>query len=267
MFFLGHDSHRKLGFNVLREIDLAGNPLRETNIDAVNAQLTAKGQEIIYGFHHEILRLPNGNIATLGWTLKTVDLNGVPTPYAGQLLIVLNKDFQVVWTWDAFDHLDFHRGPILGDVCTGAPCPLPGAVDWLHANSIAWSAKDGNLLISLRHQARLWALAFAAYIVVCGYCALGVGRVRAVKAASGKASDASQSKPTVGTYLIWLGLATCASIMFLATTNQICQDIAVVPFMWVIPLSLYLLSFIICFDNERWYLRKTFGAATIVAIL
>ena len=153
MFFLGHDSHRKLGFNVLREIDLAGNPLRETNIDAVNAQLTAKGQEIIYGFHHEILRLPNGSIATLGWTLKTVDLNGVPTPYAGQLLIVLNKDFQVVWTWDAFDHLDYHRGPILGDVCVGAPCPLPGAVDWLHANSIAWSAQDGNLLISLRHQA------------------------------------------------------------------------------------------------------------------
>jgi hypothetical protein len=66
---------------------------------------------------------------------------------------VLNKEFQVVWTWDAFDHLDVHRGPILGDVCTGAPCPLPGAVDWLHANSIAWSAKDGNLLISLRHQA------------------------------------------------------------------------------------------------------------------
>ena len=47
----------------------------------------------------------------------------------------------------------------------------------------------------------------------------------------------------------------------LAITNHLCQDIAVVPFMWVIPLSLYLLSFIICFDNERWYLRKLFGAA------
>jgi hypothetical protein len=153
MFFLARDSHRRLGFNVLREVDLAGNPLRETNIDAVNAQLTTQGQGIIYGFHHEMLRLPNGNIATLGWNLRTVDLNGVPTPYAGQLLMVLDKDFQVVWTWDAFDHLDYHRGPILGEVCGGAPCPLPGAVDWLHANSIAWSAADGNLLISLRTQA------------------------------------------------------------------------------------------------------------------
>ena len=153
IFFLGRDSHRKRGFNVLREVDLAGNPLRETNIDAVNAQLTAKGQGIIYGFHHEVLRLPNGSIATLGWNVRPVDVGGIPTPYVGQLLIVLDKDFQVVWTWDAFDHLDVHRGPILGDICSGAPCPIPGAVDWLHSNSLAWSPEDGNLLMSVRHQA------------------------------------------------------------------------------------------------------------------
>jgi arylsulfate sulfotransferase len=156
VIFMGRDRYRTLGFNVLREIDLAGNPLRETNIDAVNAQLKTQGQGIIYGFHHEILRLPNGNIATLGWNLRTVDLNGTPTPYAGTNLMVLDKDFQVVWTWDAFNYLDVHRGPILRDVCTGAPCPILGAVDWQHANAIAWSAADGELLISLRHQA--WVL-------------------------------------------------------------------------------------------------------------
>jgi len=150
---LGRDSNRKLGFNVLRQVDLAGNPLQETNIDAVNAQLKAMGQGIIFGFHHEILRLPNGRTATLGWNLRTINVNGTPTPYAGINLIVLDKDFQVVWIWDAFDHMDVHRGPILGDVCSGAPCPIPGAVDWLHANSIALSPEDGNLVVSVRHQA------------------------------------------------------------------------------------------------------------------
>ncbi len=147
----GRDSHRTLGLNVMREIDLAGNPLRETNIDAVNAQLKARGREIIYGFHHEFLRLPNGNIVTLGWTQRTVAVAGTPTQYAGDLLMVLDQDLQVVWTWDAFDHLDVNRAPILGEPCTG-PCPIPGAVDWLHDNAVSWSPADGNLLVSVRHQ-------------------------------------------------------------------------------------------------------------------
>jgi arylsulfate sulfotransferase len=148
----GRDTHRALGLNVLREIDLAGNPLRETNIDAVNAQLTAKGQEIIYGFHHEFSRLPSGDIVTLGWTQKTVDVGGTPTRYAGDMLLVLDQNLQVVWSWDAFDHLDVMRAPILGVICTGAPCPLPGAVDWLHENAVGWSPVDGNLIVSVRLQ-------------------------------------------------------------------------------------------------------------------
>ena len=45
----------------------------------------------------------------------------------------------------------------------------------------------------------------------------------------------------------------------LATTNKMCQEVAVVPFLWVVPLGLYLLSFIICFDSPRWYRRFPFG--------
>jgi arylsulfate sulfotransferase len=147
----GRDSHRTLGMDVLREIDLAGNPLRETNIDAVNAQLKARGQEIIYGFHHEFSRLPNGDIVTLGWTQRTIAVGGTPTRYVGDMLMVLDDDLQVTWTWDAFDHLDVTRGPVLGEPCT-SPCPLPGAIDWLHENAVSWSPADGNLLVSVRHQ-------------------------------------------------------------------------------------------------------------------
>ncbi len=59
-------------------------------------------------------------------------------------------------------------------------------------------------------------------------------------------------------WLLWLLLPACASIMLLAVTNAMCQDIAVVPFLWVLPLGLYLLSFILCFGNEDWYYRPIF---------
>ena len=54
--------------------------------------------------------------------------------------------------------------------------------------------------------------------------------------------------------------------MLLAATNHICQDVAVVPFLWVVPLALYLLSFIICFDHQRWYVRGVWTGLTLLAI-
>ena len=64
----------------------------------------------------------------------------------------------------------------------------------------------------------------------------------------------------------WLALPALASMMLLATTNHVCQDVAVIPFLWVVPLSLYLLSFIICFDHARWYQRQGFALATLVSL-
>lgn len=55
--------------------------------------------------------------------------------------------------------------------------------------------------------------------------------------------------------LLWLVLPAVASVLLLASTNHLCQDVAVIPFLWVVPLSLYLLTFIICFEHERWYVR------------
>jgi hypothetical protein len=75
-----------------------------------------------------------------------------------------------------------------------------------------------------------------------------------------------EKPPRLSLRVGWLVLAALASMAFLAITNHLSQDIAVVPFMWIIPLSLYLLSFIICFDNEWWYWRKTFGVVALLAI-
>src|SRR5262249_24911919 len=143
--------------DVLREIDLAGNPVRETNLAAVNAQLTALGHGISYGFHHEAQRLPNGDTVVLALTERKIDINGTPTNYIGDLIVVLDKDLQVAWVWDAFDHLDVNRGPVLGEIVhqgeQGPDSIVPDypAVSWLHNNAISL-APDGNLVLSARMQ-------------------------------------------------------------------------------------------------------------------
>ena len=65
---------------------------------------------------------------------------------------------------------------------------------------------------------------------------------------------------------LWFALPACGSVLLLAVTNKICQDIAVIPFLWVLPLSLYLLSFIVSFDSPRWYWRPFWLPALVLAL-
>jgi len=156
VLLLGRDRYHARGEDVLREIDLAGQPLRETNIDALNAQLTVRGLEPIYSLDHDALRLPNGDTAVLGTTQHTI--NG--QDMEGTMLLVLDANFQVAWAWDGFDHVDPQQWqPILGGTCADSDAgvglcalPNPQAVDWFHANAIGWSPADHDLILSLRHQ-------------------------------------------------------------------------------------------------------------------
>jgi hypothetical protein len=161
VLLLGVDRYASLPATMddLREIDLAGNVVRETNMDAVNAQLNARGYHSIFSFTHDVERLPNGDTAVIASTERTIDVNSTPTEYVGMTIVVLDRDFQVAWAWDSFDHLDVNRGPILGELLQAggadqltASTPVLPAVDWLHANAVSWSPGDGNLVVSLRAQ-------------------------------------------------------------------------------------------------------------------
>ena len=66
--------------------------------------------------------------------------------------------------------------------------------------------------------------------------------------------------------VLWVLLPACASVVLLATTNHVCQDVAPRPFLWVVPLSLYLLTFIVCFDHSRWYVRPLWALPAIIGI-
>jgi hypothetical protein len=132
-------------------------------------------------------------------------------------------------------------------------------------------------------QAGLWAWGLVAYVLCCGFCALrlwkaevqspeskvqgrGTGDGSEESESSTTPAPAINSQPSTINYLLWLLLPACASVLLLATTNKLCQDVAVIPFLWVLPLALYLLSFIICFDSPRWYVRFPFTLALIAAL-
>jgi len=125
-------------------------------------------------------------------------------------------------------------------------------------------------LLPLRAQARVWGLEFAVFALACGACAVkastaspGLARGAALFP-EGKAIPAGKGAG-IARRLLWLGLPASASVMLLALTNQISQEVAVVPFLWVLPLSLYLLSFVVCFHDRRWYSRAVFNPLLAVA--
>ncbi|MBI3057346.1 MAG: fused MFS/spermidine synthase, partial [Betaproteobacteria bacterium] len=78
--------------------------------------------------------------------------------------------------------------------------------------------------------------------------------------------DAGAVKPGAGQQLVWLALAAMASFLLLAVTNHICQNVASLPFLWILPLSLYLATFIFCFDHPRWYRRNIFLVLAAIAL-
>jgi hypothetical protein len=112
-------------------------------------------------------------------------------------------------------------------------------------------------------QASVWAWSFGAFVLLCGGCVWRVWRQNAEsrnqKAETGLVEDAPRSTlHATLDRLLWLLLPLCGSVLLLATTNKLCQDVASVPFLWVLPLSLYLLTFILCFDRSAWYRRTPF---------
>lgn len=120
-------------------------------------------------------------------------------------------------------------------------------------------------------QAELWAWGFGAYALGSGWCAVKSWRANLAAnspaaSLSGAAGSTLSSEASIFSKLLWLLLPACAAVLLLATTNKMCQDVAVIPFLWVLPLALYLLSFVICFDHPRWYVRPLFALA-LTAVL
>jgi hypothetical protein len=123
-----------------------------------------------------------------------------------------------------------------------------------------------------RHfQSVLWSAAFVVFALACAYCAWRHARQPAEEPSAAVPNAEDQlnealARPTPTDRLLWVVLPATASVLLLATTNKLCQEIAVIPFLWVMPLGFYLLSFVICFDHARWYRRSLVVALLAIAV-
>ena len=138
-----------------------------------------------------------------------------------------------------------------------------------------------EIMLPVNTQGILWSFGFVLFAGLIAILALGVWKVaddqRVRDAAISELPDsvrptledliAPDLPPSAWLRIGWVLLAALGTTALMAITNHVCQDISVDPFMWVVPLSLYLLSLIICFDSPRWYVRKFWGPVTIVGIL
>jgi hypothetical protein len=149
------------GFN---QYDLAGNLVKQTNVERMNDQLAAISMNPVTVFHHEVRQLANGDYLLIAQTEEMNTPQGAGIDVAGDMILVLDSNLQLLWAWDAFDNLDVSRAALLGETCVTGPaaCVLLQARvarDWLHGNSVQL-APDGNLLYSSRHQDFLYKIAY-----------------------------------------------------------------------------------------------------------
>jgi hypothetical protein len=109
-------------------------------------------------------------------------------------------------------------------------------------------------IFSVKTQAFFWSTGFVLFGVLSIACGFRLYNREEVLQEQETSVNPIEPHKT----LIWTALAACGSMMLLSTTNEICREVAVFPFLWVLPLTLYLLSFILSFAGERFYSRRVF---------
>jgi SAM-dependent methyltransferase len=116
--------------------------------------------------------------------------------------------------------------------------------------------------LSVLQQGWLWSCGFALFAAVMASCAQALASLTAIDEPR---APAATPRPALRQHALWFSLSAVASTLVLAVTNQLCQDLAVIPFLWIAPLALYLISFVLCFERERLASRGPWLAAVMVA--
>lgn len=120
-------------------------------------------------------------------------------------------------------------------------------------------------------QTWMWSAGYLVYVISCCWICISVfrgerGQAAGERAVMNEGGSGGEARFPAGDRVLWILLPACGSMLLLATTNQLCQNVAVVPFLWVLPLGVYLVSFIVCFDHDRWYRRGLWVRFAVAAV-
>lgn len=111
-------------------------------------------------------------------------------------------------------------------------------------------------------QMRAWSWVYAIFVMLMAACAVP-GLREPAPAPAPMPSSPAPPPPPGAVRTLWVTLPACASALLLAVTNHLCQEVAPIPFLWVLPLALYLVSFILCFAGDRFYARVPYQIALL----
>jgi spermidine synthase len=118
--------------------------------------------------------------------------------------------------------------------------------------------------LGIASQARWWSVGYGVYAALVAIAAVRAGRRDGARRPVA-ADVAGLPHIDLETRVLWVALAACPSVMFLAVTEHLTRDVAPVPFLWILPLSLYLLTFVLAFDRPGWYRARLFRISALGA--
>jgi SAM-dependent methyltransferase/MFS family permease len=110
-------------------------------------------------------------------------------------------------------------------------------------------------------QVSLWSWLFGGFAMLCAAVAWLTPKRQAIEAESTMIAPIAKTD-----VVLWLALSATGSVLLLAVTNHLTQNVASVPLLWLVPLTLYLASFIVTFEGEGWYRREWLWSLLVVWI-
>ncbi len=125
-------------------------------------------------------------------------------------------------------------------------------------------------LLPTRWQSLAWSGLFILFVLACGSLAWRGRHAKPLadetQAFEHQTENKASSTLQAGQLLLWVALAACPSILMVADTSYLTQNIAPIPLLWIAPLALYLLTFILCFERQGWYQRRIFLPLMILSL-